>query len=57
MLLGFGQIVHDAFALQMRGQSAAATRLRSAPLSADAGGSFVVGAVSASFDRSSTFTP
>jgi len=27
MLLGFGQIVHNAFALQMRGQRVAATRL------------------------------
>ena len=42
MLLGFGQIVHNAFPLQMRGQRAAATRLCSGA-AGRRGRSFVIG--------------
>ena len=56
--LGLGQIVHDAFALQMRGQWTAATRLCSGAAVGRCGRIFVIGAaVPLSFDRSSIFTP
>ena len=56
MLLGFLKIVHDTFALQMRGQRAAATRLflLRAAVGLRCGRIFVIGAASAvPLDRSS----